>query len=120
MANAKKVMIGFKTDSEVKAKLEAIAYAEDRSVSYIVNRIISKELEEVQKPERVLEYIDSLSFNTYSEFLQIVIKDGKLAWIIRDLGELQAYLIVCDKLGVSANPDKIAEIVSDDTDRSET
>lgn len=40
----KKVMIGFKTDPEIKAKLEAIAYKEDRTISYIVNRIIAEGL----------------------------------------------------------------------------
>ena len=43
MAN-RKVMIGFKTDLEVKEKLEQIAQQEDRSISYIVNRIVTQAL----------------------------------------------------------------------------
>lgn len=40
----RKVMIGFKTDLEVKEKLEKIAQEEDRSISYIVNRIVTQAL----------------------------------------------------------------------------
>lgn len=107
MASTKKVMIGFKTDPEIKEKLEAMAYAEDRSVSYIVNRIIAKELNEVQKPEQVIEYIDGLSFTSYADFLRKVIEDNKYSWIKRDLGELQAYLFVCERLGVIPDPEKV-------------
>lgn len=107
MATTKKVMIGFKTDPEIKEKLEAMAYAEDRSVSYIVNRIIAKEIQEIQSPEQVLEYIDSLTFTSYTDFLHKVIEDNKYSWIKRDLGEMQTYFLVCDRLGVAPDPDKI-------------
>ena len=107
MASPKKVMIGFKTDPEIKEKLEAMAYAEDRSVSYIVNRIIAKELSEVQKPEQVIEYINGLSFTSYADFLRKVIEDNKYSWIKRDLGEMQAYFLVCDRLGVVPDPAQI-------------
>lgn len=40
----KSAMIGFKTTPEVKEKLEEIAEKEDRSVSYIINKIISEYL----------------------------------------------------------------------------
>ena len=40
----KSEMIGFKTTPEVKAALEKIAEKEDRSVSYIINRILSEYL----------------------------------------------------------------------------
>lgn len=38
-------MIGFKTTPEVKAALAAIAEREDRSISYIINRILQQHLE---------------------------------------------------------------------------
>ena len=36
----KSEMIGFKTTPEIKAALEAIAEKEDRTVSYIINKIL--------------------------------------------------------------------------------
>ena len=44
--STRKVMIGFKTDIEIKEKLEEIAKIEDRSISYIVNRIVTQALTE--------------------------------------------------------------------------
>lgn len=41
----KREMIGFKTTTEIKKGLEAIAEKEDRSLSYIINRIVSEHLE---------------------------------------------------------------------------
>ena len=38
-------MVGFKTTPEVKAALAAIAEREDRSISYIINRILMQHLE---------------------------------------------------------------------------
>ena len=35
-------MIGFKTTKEIKEALLAVAEAEDRSVSYIINRILQQ------------------------------------------------------------------------------
>lgn len=40
----KSEMIGFKTTPDVKAALEEIAEKEDRSVSYIINRILTEYL----------------------------------------------------------------------------
>ena len=40
----KSEMIGFKTTPEVKTALERIAEEEDRSVSYIINRILQEHL----------------------------------------------------------------------------
>ena len=40
----KSAMIGFKTTPEIKEKLEAIAEQEDRTVSYIINKILEKHL----------------------------------------------------------------------------
>ena len=100
MANQKKVMIGFKTDPEVKERLESIAYEEDRSVSYVVNRILTKELTESQKALQVLDYIESMEYTSYTDFVKKAIADNKYNWIRKDFGELQAYFIVCEKLGV--------------------
>ena len=41
----KSEMIGFKTTPEIKKALEEIAESEDRTVSYIVNKILKKYLE---------------------------------------------------------------------------
>lgn len=41
----KSEMIGFKTTPEVKAALIDIAKKEDRSVSYIINRILQQHLD---------------------------------------------------------------------------
>jgi len=38
-------MIGFKTTPEVKAALISIAEREDRSISYVINRILQQHLE---------------------------------------------------------------------------
>lgn len=40
----KSEMIGFKTTPEIKQALEKIAEAEDRTVSYIINRILEQHL----------------------------------------------------------------------------
>lgn len=40
----KSEMIGFKTTPEIKAALEDIAEREDRTVSYIINRILEQHL----------------------------------------------------------------------------
>lgn len=40
----KSEMIGFKTTPEIKQALEKIAEAEDRTVSYIINRILEEYL----------------------------------------------------------------------------
>lgn len=40
----KSEMIGFKTTPEIKSALEEIAEREDRTVSYIINRILEQHL----------------------------------------------------------------------------
>lgn len=45
----KSEMIGFKTTPEIKKALEEMAEAEDRTVSYIVNRILKDYLERWRK-----------------------------------------------------------------------
>lgn len=41
----KSEMIGFKTTPEIRKALEEIAETEDRSISYIINRILQQYLE---------------------------------------------------------------------------
>lgn len=45
----KSEMIGFKTTPKTKAALEAIAEREDRSLSYIINRILNEYLESIKE-----------------------------------------------------------------------
>ena len=40
----KSEMIGFKTTPEIKAALEEIAEREDRTISYIINKILERSL----------------------------------------------------------------------------
>lgn len=100
----KKVMIGFKCDVEIKEKLEHIALAEDRSISYIVNRIVTEALakedfDENDKALVLLDYIKKLEFKSYPDFIRQIINNGMYDKIEKDFGMLQAYMIVCEKLG---------------------
>lgn len=45
----KSEMIGFKTTPEIRKELEKIAELEDRSLSYIINRILSEYLEKANQ-----------------------------------------------------------------------
>lgn len=104
----KNVMIGFKTDMETKERLEEMANREDRSISYIVNRLIKEALaaESMTEGERALKavkYIENMNFSSYEEFVNLAIKENKYQTLLADLGELQMYMIICDKLGVQPN-----------------
>lgn len=44
-------MIGFKTTPEIKRELEKIKEKEDRSISYIINRILSEHLQIKEEEE---------------------------------------------------------------------
>lgn len=113
--STRKVMIGFKTDIEIRQKLEEIAAREDRSISYIVNKIISDALKEMEDPAKVgqkaleeLEYINSLSFVSYTDFVRHALEDGKYEDIKRNMGERMAYYIACEKIGQKPD-DEFAE-----------
>ena len=113
--STRKVMIGFKTDVEIKERIEEIANREDRSISYIVNRLIMRALkeemeEESPKAQAVMDYIESLEYSSYEEFVKITIKEKKYKWIKQDLGELQAYLVVCEKLGINPKQEVIENL----------
>lgn len=45
----KSEMIGFKTTPEIKKELERIAESEDRTISYIINRILQNHLFDKEK-----------------------------------------------------------------------
>lgn len=45
----KSEMIGFKTTPEIRKEIERIAQSEDRSISYIINRILQEYLEKERK-----------------------------------------------------------------------
>ena len=47
----KSEMIGFKTTPEIKAALEQIAEQEDRTISYIINRILEQNLKNMIQKE---------------------------------------------------------------------
>lgn len=47
----KSEMIGFKTTPEIKAALEQIAEIEDRTISYIINRILEDYLKQPGRKE---------------------------------------------------------------------
>ena len=114
----RKVMIGFKADAEVKEKLEKIADIEDRSISYIVNRFVVQGIEnytewkeqEGNRALEVLRYIQEAEFSSYSDFIKLAIKQNALDWVNENLGELQAYMIVCEKLGIQADQRTIETI----------
>lgn len=102
---AKNVMIGFKTDIETKERLDEMANREDRSISYIVNRIVKEALAaeaqtEGERALKAVEYIDNLKFSTYEEFVNIAVRENKYKALLADLGELQMYMIICERLGI--------------------
>lgn len=111
----RKVMIGFKADLEVRNQLEQIAEIEDRSISYLVNKFVKQGIEnyvssrgeEGQRALEVLTYIEELEFSSYSEFLKITAQQNTYDWITDELGTLQAYVVVCEKLGIPVD-DEIA------------
>lgn len=114
----KKIMIGFKADPEVKDKLEKIATIEDRSISYLVNKFVMQGIENYldQKADEgnraldVLEYIHSLDFSSYSDFIKKTIEQNTYNWVNEDMGALVAYMIVCEKLGIQADQRTIEAI----------
>lgn len=45
----KSEMIGFKTTPEIKAALEEIAEREDRTLSYVINKILENYIKEIKE-----------------------------------------------------------------------
>lgn len=117
----RKIMIGFKADTEVKDELDKIADLEDRSVSYIVNKFVVqgiKKYAEDKKEEgsmalEVLDYIEHLDFTSYADFVKQTTQQKTYNWINNNLGVLQTYMIVCEKLNIPADQRVIDEISLD-------
>lgn len=61
----KSEMIGFKTTPEIKAALEEIAEREDRTISYIINRILEEYLTPSGKKEIVTPNFDKILKNNF-------------------------------------------------------
>ena len=120
MSNSK-IMIGFKADTEVKDELDKIADLEDRSVSYIVNKFVVQGIkkyaedkkEEGSRALEVLDYIEHLDFTSYADFVKQTTQQKTYNWINNNLGVLQTYMIVCEKLNIPADQRVIDEISLD-------
>lgn len=114
----RKIMIGFKADTEVKDELDKIADLEDRSVSYIVNKYVVQGIkkyaedkkEEGSRTLEVLDYIEHLDFTSYADFVKQTTQQKTYNWINNNLGVLQTYMIVCEKLNIPADQRVIDEI----------
>lgn len=127
----RKIMIGFKADTEVKDELNKIADLEDRSVSYIVNKFVVQGIkkyaedkkEEGSRALEVLDYIEHLDFTSYADFVKQTTQQKTYNWINNNLGVLQTYMIVCEKLNIPADQRVIDEISLDqaaqDTDEDD-
>ena len=117
----RKIMIGFKADTEVKDELDKIAGLEDRSVSYIVNKFVVQGIkkyaedkkEEGSRALEVLDYIEHLDFTSYADFVKQTTQQKTYNWINNNLGVLQTYMIVCEKLNIPADQRVIDEISLD-------
>ncbi|MEE0382378.1 MAG: hypothetical protein UDN35_08385 [Oscillospiraceae bacterium] len=117
----RKIMIGFKADTEVKDELDKIADLEDRSVSYIVNKFVVQGIkkyaedkkEEGSRALEVLDYIEHLDFTSYADFVKQTTQQKTYNWINNNLGVLQTYMIVCEKLNIPADQRVIDEISLD-------
>lgn len=117
----RKIMIGFKADTEVKDELDKIADLEDRSVSYIVNKFVVQGIkkyaedkkEEGSRALEVLDYIEHLDFTSYADFVKQATQQKTYNWINNNLGVLQTYMIVCEKLNIPADQRVIDEISLD-------
>ena len=117
----RKIMIGFKADTEVKDELDKIADLEDRSVSYIVNKFVVQGIkkyaedkkEEGSRALEVLDYIEHLDFTSYADFVKQTTQQKTYNWINNNLGVLQTYMVVCEKLNIPADQRVIDEISLD-------
>lgn len=114
-------MIGFKTDDETYEIVQSIAASEDSSTSYILDRLVRAGIREYKamyedenkRALRVIQYIESLTFDTYGEFVKIAVKEGKYDWISECLGKMQAYFVVCDILGVEPDLTQVNQFDDD-------
>ena len=87
----KSVMIGFKTTPEVKEALEKIAKAENRTLSNVINYILTEYLEregEKMPIQEAFNYFDRFTETiTVTSFVRQACKDGVYSKLLNTLGE---------------------------------
>lgn len=113
--------VSFKTDMETYKIIQSIAATEDRSTSYIIDRLLRAGIREYKsmyedenkRALKVMQYIESLTFESYGEFLKIAISEGKYDWISECLGKMQAYFVVCDILGIEPDLTQVNQFDED-------
>lgn len=64
---------------------------------------------------REFKYISSLSFSSYNEFLNIVIREKKISDIRNHLGMHIAYMIVCEMTGEKVNTEFYLNLCEEDS-----
>lgn len=87
----KSVMIGFKTTPEVKEALEKIAEAENRTLSNVINYILTEHLEregEKMPVQEAVGYFDKFTEEiTVTNFVRQACKDGVYSKLLNTLGD---------------------------------
>lgn len=87
----KSVMIGFKTTPEVKEALEKIAEAENRTLSNVINYILTEHLEregEKMPVQEAVSYFDKFTEEiTVTTFVRQACKDGVYSKLLNTLGD---------------------------------
>ena len=87
----KSVMIGFKTTPEVKEALEKIAEAENRTLSNVINYILTEHLEregEKMPVQEAVSYFDKFTEEiTVTNFVRQACKDGVYSKLLNTLGD---------------------------------
>lgn len=69
--------------------------------------------EEGSRALEVLDYIEHLDFTSYADFVKQTTQQKTYNWINNNLGVLQTYMIVCEKLNIPAEQRVIDEISFD-------
>ena len=69
--------------------------------------------EEGSRALEVLDYIEHLDFTSYADFVKQTTQQKTYNWINNNLGVLQTYMIVCEKLNIPADQRVIDEISLD-------
>lgn len=87
----KSVMIGFKTTPEVKEALEKIAEFENRTLSNVINYILTEYLEregERMPVQEAFNYFDKFTETiTITNFVRQACKDGVYSKLLNTLGD---------------------------------
>ena len=87
----KSVMIGFKTTPEVREALEKIAESENRTLSNVINYILTDHLErngERMPLQEAVSYFDQFTEEiTVTNFIRQACKDGVYCKLLNTLGD---------------------------------